>query len=171
IAFAVTSMPDSKTILDQGGAENLLGKGDMLYSPQSFPDPKRVQGAYISTDEVTAVVEYIKQNNDAYFDEELIKDVVGKEEPKVEMAMEDLEDEKNKFDPLLPEALKLAIETGQASISMIQRRFAVGYAKAARIIDQMEQATFISPHDGSRARRVFATMDDFNLLFPDHADR
>lgn len=163
IAFMVSSGPDSKTILDQYGAENLLGKGDMLYSPANFPEPLRVQCAFVSGDEVRAVVEEIKQNNNAVFDENVQNEIFKKVEEKP--AVEADEDSRAEFDSILPDALKLAIETHQASVSMIQRRFAVGYQRAARILDQMERMKFVSPFDGSKARSVYITMEEYNAIF------
>lgn len=173
IAFMVTSGADSKTILDQVGAENLLGKGDMLYSPYNFSEPRRVQCAFISGDEVRGVVEYIKAHNQANFDGELEKEMLKKEDEQIKINVPeggDVADGKTNFDPILPEALKLAIESRQASVSMIQRRFAVGYARAARILDQMEMAKFVSPSDGSKARSVYITMDEYNAIFGDNEE-
>lgn len=177
IAFAVTSIADSKTILDGGGAENLLGRGDMLYSPREFPEPMRIQGAFISNGERQAVVEYIKQNNEAYYDENIANEICRDEEEeklKAAMAAQNSageEDFKLTSDPLFPKALKLAIETKQASVSMIQRRFSVGFARAARILDQMELANFVSPQDENRSkpRTVYITMEEFREIFPDEA--
>ena len=163
IAFMVSSGPDSKTILDQYGAENLLGKGDMLYSPSNFPEPLRVQCAFVSGSEVREIVEEIKKNNSAIFDENIQKEIFKKEEEKAAVPAED--DGKTEFDSILPDALKLAIETHQASVSMIQRRFAVGYQRAARILDQMERMKFVSPFDGSKARSVYITMEEYNAIF------
>ena len=173
IAFMVTSGADSKTILDQVGAENLLGKGDMLYSPYNYSEPRRVQCAFISGDEVRGVVEYIKAHNQANFDGELEKEMLKKENEQIKINIPeggDTGDGKTNFDPILPEALKLAIESRQASVSMIQRRFAVGYARAARILDQMEMAKFVSPSDGSKARSVYITMDEYNAIFGDNEE-
>jgi S-DNA-T family DNA segregation ATPase FtsK/SpoIIIE len=156
-AFMVTSFADSKTILDRSGAEKLLGRGDMLYAPQDLAEPVRIQGAYVSNEEVKAIVEFIKKNNEGYFDESIEKNILYKENANDF----DGENTNNSFDSIMPEALKLVIESGQASISMIQRRFSVGYARAARIIDQMERAKYVSPSDGSKARTVYITMEQF----------
>ena len=155
IAFSVTSFADSKTILDGGGADKLLGKGDMLYAPIDYPEAKRIQGAFVSNDEVKAIVEFIKQNNKAYFDEE-IEQVINQKISNNGFVNGSYE---NEVDELLQPALKLIIESGQASISMLQRRFAIGYARAARIIDQMELMKYVSPSDGSKARNVYITME------------
>lgn len=166
IAFAVTNFVDSKTILDQGGAEKLLGRGDMLYSP-SDGEPTRVQGAFVDTPEVRRVVEFIKQNNKSTYDDRIARIInseggngggIGNTATVGASSGEE-------FDSLMPDALKLVIENGQASISMLQRRFSIGFSRAARIIDQMELAKFISSSDGSKPRNVFITMDDYNKIY------
>ena len=162
IAFAVTSFPDSKTILDQGGAENLLGRGDMLYAPVDAAEPSRIQGAYVSGEEVFKIVEFVKDNNPSDFDDEIETKILTN--PKSSNGI-DGEDDNSGFDPLLPQALKMFIQNGQASISVIQRRFLVGYPRAARIVDQMEKANYISPQDGSKPRSVYLTMDQFEQIF------
>ena len=166
IAFAVTNFADSKTILDTGGADKLLGKGDMLYAPQNLPEPIRVQGAFVSNGEVNAVCEYIKAHNSATFDDEMSDLILnGEKQPVVEGVGANGE-RGGEYDECLPQALKLFIETGQASISMIQRRFSVGFARAARIVDQMELAGYISPSDGSsKNRTVLITQEQYDELF------
>jgi DNA segregation ATPase FtsK/SpoIIIE, S-DNA-T family len=162
IAFAVSSFADSKTILDGGGADKLLGKGDMLYAPIDYPEPRRIQGAFVSNEEVNAIVDYIKQNNKAYFDDE-VSQVINQ---KLNSA-NGFSNSNNgaDIDELLPAALKLIIETGQASISMLQRKFSIGYSRAARIVDQMEDLKYVSPSDGSRARNVYITMEKYHQIF------
>ncbi len=162
IAFAVSSFADSKTILDASGAENLLGRGDMLYAPVDASEPSRIQGCYVSGEEVMRIVDFVKDNNPADFDSDTEDQILngGKSSSAVGGAGEDL-------DPMLPQALKMFIETGQASISVIQRRFLVGYPRAARIVDQMERAGYISASDGSKPRSVFITMEEFNNIFGD----
>ena len=166
IAFAVSQFVDSKTILDQGGAEKLLGRGDMLYSP-SDGEPTRVQGAFVDTPEVKRVVDFVKDNNQAFYDDQISRIINsdggpagGNGNPATVGASANEE-----FDTLMPDALKLVIENGQASISMLQRRFSIGFSRAARIIDQMEMARFISSSDGSKPRNVFITMDDYNQIY------
>ena len=161
IAFSVTSIADSKTILDGGGADKLLGKGDMLYAPLDYPEPRRIQGAFVSNDEVKAIVDFIIANNKAFFDEKVGESILAK----VQAGGMGADGKEVEFDSIMPQALKLVIESGQASISMIQRRFSVGYARAARIIDQMELSKFISPSDGSKARNVYITMEKYDQLF------
>ena len=161
IAFALTNFADSKTVLDMGGAEKLLGKGDMLFKPSDLPEPRRVQGAYISSKEVASVVKFIKENNSADFDEDAQKDI----NQTAEVATQTPNGENVSFDPVLKDALRFFIQANQASITMIQRRFGVGYARAARIIDQMEQNGFISQADGSKPRQVLISLEEYNLIF------
>lgn len=163
IAFALTNFADSKTVLDMGGAEKLLGRGDMLFKPNDMPEPRRVQGAYISSQEVSAVVKFIKANNPADFDDDTTNAIVA--EPQKETSNSNNGGPTEAFDPIMKDALRWFISASQASITMIQRRFGVGYARAARIIDQMEQNGFISPQDGSKPRQVLLSLDDYNTLF------
>lgn len=163
IAFSVTSFQDSRTILDQGGAEKLLGKGDMLYAPCDAAEPRRIQGCFVSGKEVEDIVDFVKQNNEVDFDSQIEMDMntpANKSNSTAEGAGHE-----DGFDSLMPEALKLVIENGQASISLIQRRLIVGYPRAARIIDQMERANFISGSDGSKPRTVYITMEKYEELF------
>lgn len=164
IAFAVTSYTDSRTILDQGGAEALLGRGDMLYAPSDMPEPKRVQGAYVTTEEVTTIVNFVKENNPCDFDEELENEIMVTKEVAPEKSADDDEDDDG-FDVLMKPVLKRVIISGQASTSMIQRRFSVGYARASRIIDQMETNRFIGPLEGSKPREVYITREQFREIF------
>ena len=168
IAFAVTSFVDSKTILDEAGAEALLGRGDMLYAPLDKPEPTRVQGAYVTTEEVASIVSYVRDNNEAYFDEDITTEIMSKKDPVVESAAGDDDDEG--YDVLMKSVLKRVIESGQASTSMIQRRFSVGYARASRIIDQMESNKFIGPLDGSKPREVYITREQFKEIFGEDID-
>lgn len=161
IAFALTNFADSKTVLDMGGAEKLLGKGDMLFKPNDKPEPNRVQGAFISSREVASVVKFIKENNSAEFDEDAQKDI----NQTAETTSQNVNGESVSFDPVLKDALRFFIQANQASITLVQRRFGVGYARAARIIDQMEQNGFISPADGSKPRQVLISLEEYNLIF------
>lgn len=163
IAFSVKSIVDSRTILDECGAETLLGRGDMLYSPVGMDDPKRVQGAFVTDKEVMAVAEYVRENNEADFDEEFTA-AITKRNDEPETDGDDEEDSKE-FDSLMPEVLKCVIESGAASTSMIQRRFSVGYARASRIIDQMELHKFIGPLEGSKPRAVYISREQYKELF------
>ena len=159
IAFAVSSQVDSRTILDQVGAEKLLGKGDMLYFPAGAAKPTRVQGAFVSDEEVEQIVDFIKSNGTAVYSQELLDSIEnsGKEAESAK-ASGDASSEDD-TDPFLNDAIDTVVETGQASTSFIQRRFKVGYARAGRIIDQMEERGVISGYQGSKPREVLWTLE------------
>ncbi len=159
IAFAVRQYVDSKTILDMGGAEKLLGKGDMLYFPIGCSKPMRVQGAFVSDKEVENLVEFVKGQNEAQYDEDVIEkiDRAG-DTPKAN------EDRGGEADSLLPQAVEMAIDAGQASVAMYQRRLKVGYQRAARLIDQMEERGIIGPFDGTKPRDVLVTKAQWNEM-------
>ena len=153
IAFAVSSQVDSRTILDKGGAEKLLGRGDMLYHPAGLSSAKRVQGAFVSDEEITAVTDFVKQTNeDSHYSEDLAEHIDNCANG--DYGVTD-DEEKDDGDELLPEAINLALELGQISTAMIQRRLKVGYARAGRIIDQMEMRGLISGANGSKPREVY----------------
>ena len=156
ISFAVSSQVDSRTILDISGAEKLLRRGDMLFYPSSLPKPIRIQGAFISDKEVEKVVSYIKEQNTAEYDKRAIESI--KEDMKIESITEDLDD-------LFIDAVDLVIQEGQASISLLQRRLKIGYARAARIIDSMEERNIIGGFEGSKPRKVLITKDQVDSLF------
>lgn len=166
IAFAVTSAVDSMTILDRVGAEKLLGKGDMLYYPVGAQEPKRVQACFISTGETNRIVDFVRENNKPIFDKDLEEQInnPNKNAGQNGVAVN------NDMDELLPLALKSAIDCGQASATMIRRKFAIGYPRAARIIDQMEAAGYISTADGVKGRTVYTTMEEFREIFGDQYD-
>ncbi len=164
IAFALTNYMDSKTVLDGGGAEKLLGKGDMLFKPQDKPEPRRVQGAFVSSTEISKVVEYIKQNNKPVYDDDTSKAIKNPYQEK-EHSADAVPVRDQEFDPVLKEALRMFIQTKQASGSMISRRYSVGFNRAGRIMDQMERAGFIGPQEGSKPRQVLITMDEYNAIF------
>ena len=164
IAFAVTSAVDSRTILDKIGAEKLLGRGDMLYSPQELPEPVRIQCAYVSNEELKAVVDFVKANNEAVFSEEAEREINKTTDSGSQSSMGGGYDD-NEVDSLLPEALKHVIETKQASISKLQRRFGIGFSRAGRIIDQMERLRYVSPADGSKPRTVYITMEEYIQIY------
>ncbi|MCI5812740.1 MAG: DNA translocase FtsK [Lactobacillus sp.] len=150
IAFAVSSGVDSRTIIDTNGAEKLLGRGDMLFEPIDQNKPTRVQGAFISDRDVENVVKFIKDEQPANYDEKMM---ISDEEIKQE---EDNEEQ----DELFPEALEFVVDQQKASTSLIQRRFRIGYNRAARIIDDMEQRGYIGPANGSKPREVYKQKDD-----------
>lgn len=141
IAFSVSSQTDSRTILDSGGAEKLLGRGDMLFMPVGASKPTRIQGAFLSDEEVEAVVDHCIEQQKANYQEEMIPDEIE-------------ESSLTSEDELYPEAVQLIIEMQTASVSMLQRRFRIGYNRAARLIDEMEAKGIVGPHEGSKPRTV-----------------
>lgn len=159
IAFAVSSQVDSRTILDQVGAEKLLGKGDMLYFPSGASKPTRVQGAFVSDEEVEQIVNFVKSNGTAVYSEDILDTIEngGKEEQIKNLSAEQAAEDDT--DPFLQDAIDTVVETGQASTSFIQRKFKVGYARAGRIIDQMEERGVISGYQGSKPREVLWTLE------------
>lgn len=163
IAFAVSSQVDSRTILDQVGAEKLLGKGDMLFFPTGAPKPTRIQGAFITDKEVEKLVDFVKANGEATYSEDILESIekANSTDKEIEEAGLGGDDE---TDPLLNEAIQTVVETGQASTSFIQRRFKVGYARAGRIIDQMEERGIISGYQGSKPREVLMTKERWEEL-------
>lgn len=171
IAFAVSSQTDSRIILDKNGAEALLGKGDMLFAPQESPDGIRIQGAFITNDEVLSIVDQIKANNVCDYDEEFEKALVAKPATEADAEVVDSDDiEGIGYDKDLPTIVRTVITTGQASGSMLQRRFGIGYQRAVKIIDQMEKFGFIGPHNGSKAREVYVTKEKFKEFFGEEFD-
>lgn len=153
ISFAVSSQVDSRTILDMAGAEKLLGKGDMLYFPVGASKPIRVQGAYLSDKEVEDVVSFLKKQSEPVYDDTVSQaEAKEREEPEAE-------------DDLLPEAVRILIETGHASISMLQRRLHIGYARAARLIDIMEKKGIVGGYEGSKPRAILMTMEQYLQTF------
>ena len=160
IAFAVSSQVDSRTILDTIGAEKLLGKGDMLFFPAGAPKPARVQGAFVSDDEVEKIVSFIKSNGTANYSEDILESIENNNRTDKEIA----ENNDDDTDPFLMDAIQTVVETGQASTSFIQRKFKVGYARAGRIIDQMEERGVISGYQGSKPREVLMTLEKLKEL-------
>lgn len=162
IAFAVSSQIDSRTILDMVGAEKLLGKGDMLFYPIGSSKPTRVQGAFVSDKEVEKIVDFLKSNGgEVTYNEDILEEI--EKANKSDREMEEI-DEDDDTDPFLEDAIKTVVEVGQASTSFIQRRFKVGYARAGRIIDQMEERGIISGYEGSKPRKVLITMERLQEL-------
>lgn len=161
ISFAVSSQIDSRTILDMAGAEKLLGKGDMLFYPAGASKPVRVQGAFISDEEVEKIVDFVKANGQANYREDIIQsiDKANSTDREIDEATND-----DDTDPLLLDAIEMVVETGQASTSFIQRRFKVGYARAGRIIDQMEERGIISGYQGSKPREVLMPKERWEEL-------
>lgn len=154
IAFAVASQIDSRTILDSAGAEKLLGRGDMLFFPVGAQKPLRAQGAYISEEEIEDIVKFVSSQAEPTFEEAILKAEVGEQQ-----TSGDTDDE------LFPQAVRIIVEAGQASVSLLQRRLPIGYTRAARLIDVMEQRGYIGPYEGSKPREVFLTFEEYNRIF------
>ena len=151
IAFSVSSQFDSRTILDVGGAEKLLGKGDMLYSPVGENKPIRIQGPYISDSEISKVITFVKTQGDACYDEEVIQTIETPEGTGTNANSDELTDD----------AIAFILKQQKASVSMLQRRFRIGYNRAANIVDEIERRGIISPADGSKPRQVLYTENDY----------
>lgn len=165
ISFAVGSQIDSRTILDMAGAEKLLGKGDMLFAPIGANKPIRVQGAFISDNEVEKLVEFVKAQREPEYD-----DTVTQEAEK-EAEKESAEDNDVYRDELLERAVNLVMESGQASVSMLQRRFRIGYTRAARLVDTMEDLKIVGPSMGSKAREILMSPEQAKArYFSDSTD-
>ena len=165
VAFAVSSQVDSRTILDGAGAEKLLGKGDMLFFPSGYPKPVRVQGAFISDNEVSAVVEYIKTNNDPAHSATDITEQVNsaiKAETAKETDLQAAEDDA--YDEYFDEAGRLIIDKDKASIGMLQRVCRIGFNRAARIMDQLAEVGVVSEEDGTKPRKILMSKDEFEAF-------
>ncbi|SCG83392.1 DNA translocase ftsK [Proteiniborus sp. DW1] len=150
ISFAVSSQADSRTILDMGGAEKLLGKGDMLFYPVGESKPLRIQGAFIGEEEINKLVEYLQSQCSANYEEKVVEEISN-----------NLKQTTDDSDELLPNAIDIVIDEGQASISLLQRRLKIGYARAARIIDEMEERGIVGGYEGSKPRKVLITRDEY----------
>jgi len=159
IALAVSSQVDSRTILDMGGAEKLLGRGDMLFSPVGSIKPMRVQGCYVTETEIERVVRYVKGNSEFEYDKEVAEGIErGAENGLEALQISSSDDDK---DSMISEAIKCVIESGQASTSLLQRKLRVGYARAGRLVDEMEKMGIVGPHEGSKPRKVIMTYKEF----------
>ena len=162
IAFAVSSQVDSRTILDSAGAEKLLGRGDMLFNPYGASKPSRVQGCFVSDEEVEAVAEYVKADHTSEYDEnvmfEIERQAAQDKKQKTGVSEEGVSDD----DPMLVQAIEVVVENGQASTSLLQRRLKLGYARAARLIDEMESRGIVGPYEGSKPRQVLVTQAQLN---------
>lgn len=154
ISFSVSSMTDSRTILDMGGAEKLLGRGDMLYYPSGEPKPVRIQGTFISDKEVERVVDFVKQDGEPDYSDKIIEEIKENNTP----VNSDFDDD------MLPKAIEIAMENGTISTSQIQRKLRLGYSRAGRIIDEMEERGIISGPDGSKPRKVLMQRNELEDL-------
>jgi S-DNA-T family DNA segregation ATPase FtsK/SpoIIIE len=169
IAFAVASAMESRIILDTQGAEKLVGKGDMLFSPIGSGKPLRVQGCFVSDPEVEAVASYVKENYNTNYDQSVMDEIEKKaaqtgSSKSVTAADPDPEEETTAGDEMLPAAVDVFMETGQASVSMLQRRLKLGYARAARIVDEMEEKGIVGPFQGSKPRAILVTKEQWEAM-------
>lgn len=162
IAFAVSSAMESRIILDAAGAEKLIGMGDMLYSPLGSGKPMRVQGAYVSDEEREDVIDFIKRGSAPEYSDDILEQIEKAAEEPAEA--EAPAATKQQFDELLPQAVDVIFETKQASVSMLQRRLKLGYSRAARLVDQMEQLGIVGPFEGSKPRQVLITKQQWQEM-------
>lgn len=159
ISFAVSSQIDSRTIIDSPGAEKLLGRGDMLYNPRGATKPMRIQGNFVSDSEIEDLVGFIKGQYEATYDENVL-DHIEKEHEQMEAEPDESRAASGAVDSLFFKAAELAVDSGQASVAMLQRRFKIGYQRAARIIDQMEEKRVIGPYEGTKPRQVLLSRQE-----------
>ena len=184
LALTVASAVDSRTILDAGGAEKLLGKGDMLFMPVGMSKPQRVQGCFVSNREVESVVEFLKATDDdkdetsatdkTYDDAQIMQEIerqaAASGKGSKSAAATDGEDGDGEVDPMLSQAIETVVEAGMASTSLLQRKLRLGYARAGRIIDEMEQRGIVGPHEGSKPRQVLITRQQWLEMNLNRAD-
>ena len=165
IAFAVASAMESRIILDTQGAEKLVGKGDMLYAPIGAGKPMRVQGCFVSDAEVEAVTSFVKENFNTDYDQSVMEEIERKavQAGNGKATVSDPEPSQDELDgdEMLPAAVDVILETGQASVSMLQRRLKLGYARAARIVDEMEEKGIVGPFQGSKPRSILITKEQW----------
>jgi S-DNA-T family DNA segregation ATPase FtsK/SpoIIIE len=172
IAFAVASAMESRIILDTQGAEKLVGRGDMLYAPIGNGKPLRVQGCFVSNAEVEAVAGYVKENYTSDYNQQVLEDIECKAQQTGKKATCASDPEPNTEeldgDPMLSQAVDVILETGQASVSMLQRRLKLGYARAARIVDEMEEKGIVGPFQGSKPRTILLTKQQWEAQQGNH---
>ena len=168
IAFAVASAMESRIILDTQGAEKLVGKGDMLFAPIGCGKPRRVQGCFVSDSEVEAVASYVKENYSSTYDQQIMEEIEKKaaQAGNKNSISSDPEPSEAELagDEMLPAAVEIILETGQASVSMLQRRLKLGYARAARIVDEMEERGIVGPFQGSKPRAILITKEQWEAM-------
>ena len=167
IAFAVASAMESRIILDTAGAEKLVGKGDMLYAPLGQGKPRRVQGCFITEEEVQRVVDFVKQDSAPEYSREIEQEIERRAEQGGKSAAAPSgtqEPEEQDGDELTPAAVEVLLETGQASVSMLQRRLKLGYARAARIMDELEEKGIVGPFEGSKPRQILVTREQWESM-------
>ncbi len=163
IALSVKAQIDSRVILDTGGAETLLGNGDMLYLPNGQPKPVRVQGCYVSTEEIERVVSFIKSESQSEYDESIMEavDQLTVQTPEEKQATQE-EPEIDEDASMIDQAIEVVVAAGQASTSNLQRRLRLGYGRAARIMDELEKMGVIGPYEGAKPRKVLITKEQWN---------
>lgn len=161
IAFMVSSQTDSRTILDMGGAEKLLGKGDMLFNPVGASKPNRIQGCFVSDEEVEAVVEFVKADHTNDYDELIMDEIERHAVSDKKQKISDNDDGSDEEDPMLSSAIDVVVELGQASTSLLQRKLKLGYARAARLVDIMEERGIVGPYEGSKPRQVLISREQW----------
>ena len=168
IAFSVASAMESRIILDTQGAEKLVGKGDMLYAPIGNGKPRRVQGCFVTDGEVEAVATYVKNNYTTTYDQQVMEEIERKAaqtgNQKVTVSDPEPSSDELAGDEMLPAAVDVILETGQASVSMLQRRLKLGYARAARIVDEMEERGIVGPFQGSKPRTILVTKEQWESM-------
>ncbi len=166
IAFAVASAMESRIILDTHGAEKLVGKGDMLFAPLGKGKPKRIQGCFITDEEVLSVIDFIKKESTAQYSTEIMEQIEKRAEQggKQDNAAQGAQEPEEEGDELFPAAVEVILEIGQASVSMLQRRLKLGYARAARIIDEMEDKGIVGPYEGSKPRQLLITREQWQQM-------
>ena len=169
IAFAVSSAMESRIIMDQSGAEKLVGSGDMLYAPIGIGKARRVQGAFVSDEEREEIVNFVKRYSEADYDDDIIAAVEKAAEAKSGgegggKASESEQEEKTQYDELVPQAAEVIFETKQASVSMLQRRLKLGYSRAARIVDQLEELGVLGPYEGSKPRQILVSKEQWQEM-------
>lgn len=173
LALTVASAVDSRTILDTGGAEKLLGKGDMLFMPVGFAKPMRVQGCFVGNREVESVVDFLKSTEAQQYDESVIEEINRQAEAAEKSSKSAADNDDSPAgggDEMLPQAIEVVVEAGMASTSLLQRRLRLGYARAGRIIDEMEQRGIVGPHEGSKPRQVLITRQQWLEMNMNRAD-
>ena len=168
IAFAVKSQIDSRTIIDTQGAEKLLGNGDMLYCPVGLSKPVRVQGCYVSDDEIERVIEFVTAQGDVKYDDSVMQEIEikaaqngGKKKGGAEVEIESAGSSNGFDDEMTPKAIEIVIESGMASTTLLQRKLKLGYARAARIVDELSEKGVIGPFEGAKPRKVLITKEQW----------
>ncbi len=171
IAFAVSSSLESRIILDNSGAEKLIGAGDMLYAPLGVGKPIRIQGAFVSDEEREKVIDFVKEGATVEYSEEILNQIEQAASGDEKSSGNGSSDEKANesgfgadYDEMLPQAVDVIFETKQASVSMLQRRLKLGYARAARIVDQMEEIGVVGPFEGSKPRQVLIAKEQWDEM-------